>query len=267
MSEPTQHTAAPSPEVLRLLRQQGLGDQAEMLEKRFGLNSSAIEIHLDKFITQDRDCEELKKQVRLLATTDDAVLIQGETGTGKELIARALGGGRKGKFVAINCAGMPRELIESELFGHDEGAFTGAKRKKPGLIQVAAGGTMFLDEIGDLPLDMQAKLLRVMQEKVVRRVGAEDEEEIDVRFVAATHFDLKQRVTDNQFRKDLFARLSTFILYIKPLRARIPDIGFIIKDLHPKGNFPSIDWSKQELELNVRTVQQMVRRWQVFGKV
>lgn len=262
-----QHVTPPSPEVIRFLREKGLDEQANLLEKQFGMNSFAIEVFLDRFITVDPECIALKKKVRALSVVEDAVLIQGETGTGKELLARALGAGRTGKFVAINCAGMPRELIESELFGHVTGAFTDAKKTKAGLIEVANEGTLFLDEIGDLPLDMQAKLLRVIQEKAIRKVGGEDEKEIDVRFIAATHLNLKERVEKNEFRKDLYARLSTFELCIKPLRERIIDIPLIISKLDTKKTFPvnGTDWSKFKLDLNVRSIQQMVRQWQVLG--
>lgn len=258
----------PSPNVIKFLRDSGLHAQADALEKQFGIDLVSIDKWLNKFITQDAVCLDIKNQVRTLSVHDDCVLIQGETGTGKELIARALHGGRKGKFVAINCAGMPRELVESELFGHAAGAFTGAKGEQPGLIAVANEGTLFLDEVGDLPLDLQAKLLRVIQEKRLRKVGGKEEEDIQTRFVAATHIDLAKAVELERFRMDLYARLSTFELKIPALRERLDDIPPIIESLEVKLDpFKTIDWSKVDLSLNVRTIQQIVRRYQVFNKV
>ena len=267
MSE--QHKQAPSPEIIKFLRDSGMIDQAEKLEKQFGISLSDIDKHLNQFITQDPFCLELKKQVRALSVHDDAVLIQGETGTGKELIARALHGSKKGPFIAINCAGMPRELVESELFGHAAGAFTGAKNEQLGLIAIADSGTLFLDEVGDLPLDLQAKLLRVIQERRIRKVGGKMEETINTRFVAATHVNLLEAVKLDKFRKDLYARLSTFELKIPPLRARLDDIPLIIESLEPTKPTALLNanWKDADLSLNVRTVQQVVRRWQVFNKV
>lgn len=265
--EMNDHIQPPSPEVIRFLRDQGLHAQADELEKKFGIDLSSIDKYLNQFITQDADCLEVKSHVRALSVHDDAVLIQGETGTGKELIAKALHGGRKGKFVAINCAGIPRELVESELFGHAAGAFTGAKGQVDGLITVANEGTLFLDEIGDMPLDIQAKLLRVMQERKLRKVGGKEEETITTRFVAATHVDLEKAVELERFRKDLYARLSTFVLKLKPLRERLADIPLIIATLDDSKALQNIDWSTVDLSHNIRTVQAIVRRYQVFNKV
>lgn len=264
----TQKPTPPSPDVIKFLRSQGLHEQADALEKQFGLDFSNTDKWLNKFITQDAACLKIKSQVGTLSTVDDCVLIQGETGTGKELLARALHGSRKGQFIAINCAGMPRELVESELFGHAAGSFTGAKGEKPGLISVAKDGTLFLDEVGDLPLDLQAKLLRVIQERTLRKVGANSEEEVNTRFVAATHKDLMAAVLAGEFREDLYARLSTFELRIPPLRNRLGDIGLIIKDLDGDTDLAGkVNWSMVDLRLNVRTVQQVVRRYQVFKEV
>lgn len=264
-----QKQTPPSPEVIKGLYEAGLIDEARMLEKKFGINFHSIEKYLDEFITQDPACIKVKHTIRALAVQEDTVLIQGETGTGKELLSRALHGNKTGKFVAINCAGMPSELIESELFGHAAGSFTGAKNEKVGLISVANGGTLFLDEIGDLPLDMQAKLLRVMQEKTLRKVGSNDEEPITARFVAATHFDLTQHVKDGKFRKDLYARLSVFSVQIPPLRNRLADIPLIIAKKDSTKTFPlnKVDWKEVDLELNVRSVEHIVRRFIVLGEI
>lgn len=261
--------AKPSLDVLKMMYQMGLNKEAQELEKRFGIQLSAVDAHLEKFITQDKTCLALKKHVLNLAQHNDPVLICGETGTGKEIIARALHGQRTGKFIPVNCAGFPRELVESELFGHAAGSFTGAKNETQGLIALADKGTLLLDEIGDLPLDIQAKLLRVMQEKTIRKVGAKEEDVVDVRFVGASHYDLREQVKQKLFRLDLYARLSCFELFIPPLRNRVGDIPLIIAALDKQKNFPvsKVDWTRVDLSLNVRSVQHIVRRYLVLGEL
>jgi DNA-binding NtrC family response regulator len=163
-----------------------------------------------------------------VAATTSTVLVLGESGTGKELAARAIhqrSGGRAQKaFVPVNCAAIPKELVESELFGHVRGAFTGANAQRAGLFESANGGTIFLDEIGDLPLSAQVKLLRVLQEGEVKRVGADDTKIVDVRVIAATNVDLPERVASGAFRRDLFYRLNVIPLHLPPLRERGDDI-------------------------------------------
>ncbi|MPV55226.1 Fis family transcriptional regulator [Burkholderia sp. HI2761] len=169
----------------------------------------------------------LLEQVRRVAPSDANVLIVGETGTGKELIARhvhELGARRDGPFVAVNCGAFSETLVDSELFGHEKGAFTGAFSAKPGWFEAAHGGTLFLDEIGDLPLAMQVKLLRVLQEREVVRLGSRTGIPVDVRVVAATNVDLQQAVAAGQFRGDLFYRLNVVQLAVPPLRDRPGDI-------------------------------------------
>ena len=173
-------------------------------------------------------------EVKIVATTDSTVLIQGETGTGKELIARAIHNlslRRRNKLVRFNCAAVPAGLLESELFGHERGAFTGALTRKMGRFELADKGTLFLDEIGDMPLELQAKLLRVLQEKEFERLGSTQTQRVDVRVIAATNCDLKQMIGDRRFRADLYFRLNVFPITIPPLRDRREDIADLVKAL------------------------------------
>jgi formate hydrogenlyase transcriptional activator len=170
-------------------------------------------------------------QVTTVAPTDATVLITGETGTGKELIARAvhnLSPRRDRVFVRFNCAAIPLGLLESELFGHEKGAFTGAIARKMGRFELAHNGTLFLDEIGDIPLELQAKLLRVLQEQEFERLGSNQTQQVNVRIVAATHRDLKQMVAQGFFRSDLFFRLNIFPVSLSPLRERREDIPLLV---------------------------------------
>ena len=170
---------------------------------------------------------ELKSLVARVAPTEGRVLITGENGTGKELVANAIHAGsarRDGPFIKLNCSAVPRELIESELFGHERGAFTGAVKKRLGRFELADGGTLFLDEIGDMPLEMQTKVLRVLQEGQLERVGGSRTLDVDVRVVAATNRDLPAMVDAGDFREDLFYRLQVVHLQVPPLRARLDDV-------------------------------------------
>jgi formate hydrogenlyase transcriptional activator len=169
----------------------------------------------------------LLSEVSKVAPVDSAVLIQGETGTGKEVIARAIHEAsprRNNRFVALNCAAIPRELLESELFGHERGAFTGAWAQSKGRFQMADGGTLFLDEIGDMPLELQPKLLRALQEREFERLGSSQTVRVNARVVAATNQDLEQLVNKKLFRADLYYRLNVIPLSLPPLRERIQDI-------------------------------------------
>ena len=178
-------------------------------------------------VGQSPAMRKLYDQIEHIAPTGGSVLITGESGTGKELVAKALHelSDRSDKpFQAVNCAGIPADLMESEFFGHAAGAFTGAQNKRQGLLKQADGGTLLLDEIGEMPMALQAKLLRVLQEGTIRAVGSDKEEQVDVRILAATHQDLERLVEEGKFRQDLFYRLETFSLRVPPLRERGEDI-------------------------------------------
>lgn len=175
---------------------------------------------------------EIYKTIGKVAPSDVTVLVQGESGTGKELIARAIhfNSKRLGKpFIALNCAAIPKDLLESELFGFEKGAFTGATERKLGKFEQANGGTIFLDEIGDMPIDLQAKILRVLQEKEVTRTGGNQNLTVDVRIVAATNQDLQESVRRKAFREDLYYRLNVIPLQLVPLRERIEDIPLLVE--------------------------------------
>jgi transcriptional regulator with GAF, ATPase, and Fis domain len=183
-------------------------------------------------IGSSKEITSVVDQVRLVAPTDSTVLIQGETGTGKELFARAvhnLSRRSRGPFVTLNCAAIPAGLLESELFGHERGAFTGAVAQRIGRFEMANGGTLFLDEIGDMALDLQAKLLRVLQEQSFERLGSTRTSSANVRLVAATNRDLLQMAENKEFRPDLFYRLSVFPLFLPPLRERREDIAAVVR--------------------------------------
>jgi nitrogen regulation protein NR(I) len=185
----------------------------------------------EAIVGSSRVIQEVCKEIGRVAAKPVAVLIRGETGTGKELVARALyqHSTRADKpFIAVNCAAIPENLLESELFGHERGAFTGAESRRIGRFEQADGGTLFLDEIGDLSAFTQAKLLRVLQEQTLQRVGGKETIAVDARIIAATHRDLEQAIRDKQFREDLFYRLSAFVIQLPPLRDRLEDIPDLV---------------------------------------
>lgn len=171
--------------------------------------------------------QELRQQVRKVSASDACVLVSGESGTGKELVARAIhrcSQRAHGPFVAVNCAAIAPALIQSELFGYERGAFTGARASKQGLIEAASGGSLFLDEIGDLPMKLQANLLRFLQEQTIQRVGSTHTTHVDTRVVVASHVNLAQAVSKGQFREDLYYRLNVLSIAVPTLRERIADV-------------------------------------------
>ena len=224
---------------------------------------------------QSRAMETLRAMLRAIASSASTALISGESGTGKELIAQALhdqSPRAHGPFVPLNCGAIPRELIESELFGHRKGAFTGAVTNRVGRIELANGGTLFLDEIGDLPLDMQVKLLRVLQERRILPVGAPSEEAVDVRIVAATHKDLEEEVRAGRFREDLYYRINVLPIFATALRERTEDIPELLEfyaDRHALPGQPAIDFDADVVRLmqtyhwpgNVRELSNLVDRF------
>ncbi len=226
----------------------GGGKQPEILEKAEEVVSCECkkpdvpELHYGLMIGEHPAMQALYKQMEKVAATDMSVLIRGESGTGKELVAKSLHRlSRRGNrpFVAINCTAIPANLLESELFGHVKGAFTGAVRNKEGLFQVADGGTLFMDEIGSIPLEMQRSLLRVLQDGLVRPVGGVTATKVDVRVLAATNEDLEKRMKEGVFREDLYYRLCAFPLYLPALRERRSDIPLLISYFQDK-------WSEED---------------------
>jgi two-component system nitrogen regulation response regulator GlnG len=213
--------------ILKANKATAVSDQVNLLKDELREH-----YQLDRnIIGNSQPMQQVYKLLGKVAPSDVTVLVTGESGTGKELIARAIhfNSPRLGKpFLALNCAAIPRELLESELFGHEKGAFTGASERKTGKFEQANGGTLFLDEIGDMPLELQAKLLRVLQEKEITRTGGSSTIQVDVRIVAATNQDLKNKVRSKEFREDLYYRLNVVPLALPPLRERREDIPLLI---------------------------------------
>ncbi|KEA50225.1 response regulator GlrR [Mangrovibacter sp. MFB070] len=205
------------------------------IDEALSQSGSAVdEAWRENIVTRSPLMQRLLEQARMVAQSDVSILIQGQSGTGKEVLARAIHAAspRSGKpFVAINCGALPEQLLESELFGHARGAFTGAVSSREGLFQAAQGGSLFLDEIGDMPLALQVKLLRVLQERQVRPLGSNSDIAVDVRIISATHRDLPKAMELGEFREDLFYRLNVVSLKIPPLQARPEDIPLLANHL------------------------------------
>jgi two-component system, NtrC family, response regulator PilR len=213
--------------VRNALEKQQLEEENILLKAEF-----RVQHGLDRIVGASPRMTKLFDLVRSVAGTSSTILVQGESGTGKELVAKAvhaLSPRRDAPFVSVNCAALPENLLESELFGHMKGAFTDAHQTKKGLFETAHRGTLMLDEVGEMPLSMQVKLLRVLQERRVRRLGANEEVEVDVRMIAATNRSLEDLVRDRRFREDLYYRLNVIPILVPPLRERAEDISLLAR--------------------------------------
>jgi DNA-binding NtrC family response regulator len=264
-------------EELRLLLQR-MEEKAKLVaENEFLRERVTNDMELNGVVGSSPKIQDVLRMVARLKETRTPVLITGESGTGKELIARAIhyrGASAKQPFVAVDCGSLVPTLIESELFGYERGAFTGANKAKEGLFQSASGGTIFLDEIGELPLELQAKLLRVLQEKEVRPVGGTSRVKVDVRVIAATNRDLEAAYKEGTFRKDLFFRLNVVSVHLPSLRERksdVPSLVHFFLDKHAPGRLlhVSTDAMKTMLEYdwpgNVRELENCVERAVALG--
>jgi len=250
-------------------------------QNRLQRQNAALKSELDRnypvsgIIGDSAAMQQVFEHIHKIAPTDSTVLILGESGTGKELVARALHEHSRRKnepLIAVNCAAIPDNLIESELFGHERGAFTGAVGAREGLVEAADGGTLFLDEIGELPIIAQARLLRVLQEGEIRRVGSSRSQRVDVRLIAATHRDLEQRVQEGLLRSDLYYRLRVMEIVLPPLRERGEDVvklaRFLLEKACKKLNRAALQFNPQALELirryawpgNVREMENAIER-------
>jgi len=211
--------------VRRALRQRQLETENLALQKQL-----EVTFRFDNIVGQSPAMQRMFDMVRKIADTQANVLILGESGTGKELVARSLhanSGRKKKSFVPLNCGGIPEHLVESELFGHEKGSFTGVVTSRAGLLEHTAGGTFFLDEISELPLNLQVKLLRVLEDRKIRRVGSNRELPVNLRLISATNRDLEAMVKEGEFREDLFYRVNTFVIRVPPLRERRGDIPLL----------------------------------------
>jgi DNA-binding NtrC family response regulator len=220
----------PSNDALRLVVERAVARRRLVEENRRLRESLSPQVRFDTLVGKSSAMQSVLELVRKAARSEANILIQGESGTGKELVARAIHANSPRAaevFVPVDCAALPEQLLESELFGHERGAFTGAERTKPGMFEVADRGTLFLDEVGELPLGLQTKLLRALQEREIRRVGGTKLIPVDVRLVSATNRDLGESVSKREFREDLFYRVNVILIALPPLRDRTGDVPLL----------------------------------------
>ena len=252
--------------VKKALRFSGLAEENKRLK-----NALSDKADFRSIVGSSPEMEKVFEVIRKVADTEAAVFITGESGTGKELIARSLHANssrRNGPFVAINCSAIPRDLLESELFGHTKGAFTGAIKEKYGKFQLAEGGTIFLDEVGELLLELQPKLLRVLQEKEVEPLGGTKPLKLDVRVISATSRNIEKAIADGTFREDLYYRLSVIPIHLQPLRERQTDIPLLVKYFCSKHCNDRISFDREALDAlinfswpgNIRELENTVER-------
>ena len=262
------------PEMLKLVVERAFYLHTIQQENR-RLSLTQSNSPIEGLITRDPELLKACRNIEKMASSDVTVMLLGESGTGKEVLARALhtlSARKDNRFIAINCAAIPESLLESELFGYEKGAFTGASKQTLGKIELADSGTFFLDEVGDLPFQLQAKLLRFLQERVIERIGGREEVPVDVRIVCATHQDLTKLMEEGRFREDLYYRLSEIVITIPPLRDRVGDALLLAH--HFKNKFcakerkATLNFSQEALAAiekhqwtgNVREVENCVRR-------
>jgi two-component system NtrC family response regulator len=268
------HQKPCDPEILALVVERAFRLHALQRENK-SLRETQSDSPLSGIVSRDPGLLKVCRTVEKVAPSDATIMLLGDSGTGKEVLAKALHqlSPRKGnRFIAINCAAIPENLLESELFGYEKGAYTGAAKQTIGKIELANGGTFFLDEVGDLPMALQAKLLRFLQERVIERIGGREEIPVNVRIVCATHRNLKDLIAAGRFREDLFYRLSEIVVSIPPLRSRIGDAALLAH--HFKNKFgsqegrPSMSFSAEALSAienhpwpgNVREMENCIKR-------
>ncbi|MEW5694104.1 MAG: sigma-54 dependent transcriptional regulator [Candidatus Hydrogenedentota bacterium] len=251
--------------VERIYKTKNLHERTEQLKQVI------LRYERPEIIGSSNTIKKVLEEIRTVAASNVAVLITGESGTGKELVSRAihdLSNRRNEPFIPINCAAVPKELLESEFFGYEKGAFSGALSRKYGLFEIANKGTLFLDEIAEMPPELQSKILRAIETKMIRRVGGTEEIEIDIRVISATNRDIEQEINKKRFKEDLYYRLATFIIHIPPIRERREDIPLLINNYIKKKSITNKKISKETVEVlkwydwpgNVRELENVLER-------
>jgi len=262
-------------EIKKVIRR--IYDNKYLSKRTEQLTQGILRSEFSEIIGNSKVIRDLKEEINTVADSEVSVLVTGESGTGKELVARAIhqASSRKDRpFVPINCAAVPNDLLESEFFGHEKGAFSGALKRKYGIFEVADTGTLFLDEIGEMPLHLQSKLLRTVETKKIRRIGGTDEIDIDIRILCSTNRDLKQEIKKGNFREDLYFRLATFNIHIAPLKARREDIPILIDNFVRKKRIKKLEISIETENFlynynwpgNVRELENVLERLILIAK-